>query len=86
MPIEYAKSAAKALQRMDKDLRKRLHDAIMGLTRTPPEGDIKPMQGYKDGRYRLRVGGYRVVYRYDSRGTMIVLFIIDVGARGDVYK
>lgn len=86
MPIEYAKSAAKALQRMDKGLRHRIHDAIIGLTKTPPEGDIKPMQGFKDGRYRLRVGGYRVIYRYDNRGTMIVLFIIDVGARGDVYK
>ena len=86
MPIEYAKSAAKALQRMDKGLRHRIHDAIIGLTKTPPEGDIKPMQGFKDGRYRLRVDGYRVIYRYDNRGTMIVLFIIDVGARGDVYK
>lgn len=86
MPIEYAKSAAKALQRMDKGLRHRIHDAIIGLTKTPPEGDIKPMQGFMDGRYRLRVGGYRVIYRYDNRGTMIVLFIIDVGARGDVYK
>lgn len=86
MPIEYSRSAAKTLQKMEKPLRQRIHRAIIGLTKTPPEGDIKPMQGYKDGRYRLRVGGYRVVYRYDSRGTMIVLYIIDVGARGDVYK
>lgn len=29
MPIEYAKSAAKALQRMDKGLRHRIHDALL---------------------------------------------------------
>lgn len=86
MQIEYSKTAAKALQRMEKDLRNRIHDGIIGLTETPPRGDIKPLQGYKDGRYRLRIGGYRVVYRYDSRGTIIVLVILDVGARGDVYK
>lgn len=86
MPIEYSKSAAKTLQKMDKALRQRIHHAIIGLTKTPPEGDIKPMQGYRDGRFRLRVGGYRVVYRYDDRGNMIVLFIIDIGSRGDVYK
>lgn len=86
MSIEYSKSAAKALQKMDKALRQRIHHAIIGLTKTPPEGDIKPMQGYKDGRYRLRVGGYRVVYRYDERGNMVVLYILEVGARGDVYK
>ena len=85
MPIEYSKSAAKALQKMDKALRQRIHYAIMGLTQTPPVGDIKPMQGYT-GRYRLRVGGYRVVYRFDERGTMIVLYVIDVGPRGDIYK
>ncbi len=56
------------------------------MTKIPPEGDVKPLQGYRDGRYRLRVGVYRVIYRYDSQGTMIVLYIIDIGARGDVYK
>ncbi len=86
MRIEYSKSAAKALQRMDKKLRTAIHEAILGLTHNPPEGDIKPMQGYRDGRYRLRVGAYRVVYRYDDDGAMIVLYVIDVGPRGDIYK
>ena len=86
MRIEYSKSAAKALQRMEKKLRNTLHEAIKGLAQTPPKGDIKPMQGKPEGRYRLRVGGYRVVYRYDDRGKMVVLYIIDVGPRGDIYK
>lgn len=86
MRVEYSRMAAKALQRMDKPLRNRIHEAIKGLLLTPPQGDIKPMQGKPEGRYRLRVGGYRVVYRYDQDGTMVVLFIIDVGPRGDIYK
>lgn len=86
MRIEYSRTAAKALQRMDKPLRKRIHDAILGLTETPPRGDIKPMEGKLSGRYRLRVGGYRVIYRYDDNGAMIVLYVIDVGPRGDIYK
>lgn len=86
MRIEYSRTAVKALQRMDKSLRKRIHDAILGLTETPPRGDIKPMEGKPSGRYRLRVGGYRVIYRYNDSGTMIVLYVIDVGPRGDIYK
>lgn len=86
MQIEYSRKAAKELQRMEKSLRNRIHDAIIGLTKTPPEGDIKPMQGAPAGRYRLRVGSYRVIYRYDADGMMIVLYIIDVGPRGDIYK
>ena len=86
MRVEYSKTAAKALQRMDKAMRLRIRDAIDGLTQTPPRGDIKPMEGKPSGRYRLRVGGYRVVYRYDNDGVMTVLFILDVGPRGDIYK
>ena len=67
-------------------MRLRIRDAIDGLTQTPPRGDIKPMEGKPSGRYRLRVGGYRVVYRYDNDGVMTVLFILDVGPRGDIYK
>lgn len=86
MRIEYSRTAAKALQRMDRTLRIRMRDAIEGLTQTPPKGDIKPMEGKPAGRYRLRVGGYRVIYRYDHDGVMTVLYILDVGPRGDIYK
>ena len=86
MQIEYSKSAVKALQRIEKRQRLAIRDAIHGLTLTPPQGDIKPLQGYKDGRMRLRVGAYRVIYRYGDNGEMIVLYIMDIGARGDIYK
>ena len=86
MQIEYTKTAVKALSKMDKALRLRIRDAIEGLTQKPPRGDIKPMQGTPLGRYRLRVGGYRVIYSYRQDGTMEILCILDVGPRGDVYK
>ena len=84
MRVEYSKTAAKALQRMDKVLRNRIRAGIEGLKCVPPKGDIKPMEGNPAGRYRLRVGGYRVIYRYDREQTMIVLFIIEIGSRGEV--
>ena len=86
MRIEYSRMASKALQRMDKALRKRIRDAINGLTLTPPQGDIKPMRGKPDGYYRLRVGSYRVIYCYDHDGKMTIIIIIDIGSRGDIYK
>ena len=86
MRIEYSKTAAKSLQRMEKTLRNRIHQAIQGLTATPPQGDIEPMEGKPDGRFRLRVGGYRIIYRFNTDGLMTILFIMDVGPRGDIYK
>ena len=86
MRVEYSKTAVKALQRMDKPLRNHIRKAIEGLTLTPPKGDIKPLEGKPAGRYRLRVGGYRVIYRYGDDGSMVILYIIDIGPRGDIYK
>lgn len=43
------------------------------------------MQGFADGRLRLRVGKYRVVYKYIGTNA-VVLYIIEVGSRGDIYK
>ena len=53
---------------------------------TPPLGDIKPMQGYDDGRKHLRVGGWRIIFKYGSEGEIEILFVIDIGNRGDIYK
>lgn len=61
-------------------------NAIEGLTLTPPQGNIKPMQWYKDSRFRLRVGDYRIIYKYDTDGTIQILVIMDIGSRGDIYK
>ena len=47
---------------------------------------MKSMNGYKDGRYRLRVGKYRVIYKYLSEYDIEILCIMDIGSRGDIYK
>lgn len=86
MRIEYSKSAVKAIERMDKAMKQRIRAGIEGLTVRPPMGDVKPMEGKPEGRYRLRVGGYRVIFTYRQDGTMEILYIIDIGSRGDVYK
>ena len=61
-------------------------EIIKGLTEKPPKGDIKIMQGYFDGRWRLRVGKYRVVYRYGTEGQLEILRVMEIGSRGDIYK
>lgn len=75
--IVYSKKAIKFLKKQDKPTQKRLLEAI---SRLPIEGDIKKMQG-TDG-YRLRVGTFRVLF--DVHG--IVIDIIDIGNRGQIYK
>lgn len=86
MTIRYTKDAIKFLNKLDKKSVARIRDAIQGLTLTPPEGDIRPLQGSKDNRMRLRVGTWRVIYKYGSEQKIEVLLILEIGNRGDIYK
>lgn len=86
MDIRYTKKAAKYINALDKPTKQRIKAAIEGLTAEPPKGDIKLLKGFTDGRKRLRVGKYRIIYNYFPDGEIIVLFIMDVDSRGDIYK
>ncbi|MBQ9348667.1 MAG: type II toxin-antitoxin system RelE/ParE family toxin [Oscillibacter sp.] len=86
MEIRYSKSAMKFLEKLDKPTKQQIEIAILGLTEKPPKGDIKALVSYTDGRQRLRVGKYRVVFTYKMDGTIEVLLIMDIDSRGSIYK
>lgn len=75
--ISYSKKAVKFLKRQDVPSQKRL---IAAISRLPLEGNIKKLQGI-DG-YRLRVGNFRVLFNVNG----IIIDIIDIGNRGQIYK
>jgi len=87
--VKYEKKAVKYLEKMGQPVKLKIKKAIKGLTKTPPEGDIKPLQGYADGRKRLRYGKYRIIFRFeesDNVGFIKILLIMNIGSRGDIYK
>lgn len=62
MQISYAKAAVKAINSMDRPTKQRIRAAIEKI----PAGDIKPLQG-SSGSYRLRVGGWRILFSYPAQ-------------------
>ncbi|MDE7361946.1 MAG: type II toxin-antitoxin system RelE/ParE family toxin [Oscillospiraceae bacterium] len=86
MTIQYSKDSLKYLAKMERSVAANIRAAIQGLTQSPPLGDIKVMQGFNDGTMRLRVGKYRIIYKYGKDGDVKVLYIIEIGTRGDIYK
>ena len=85
--VRYSKEAAKYIKTLDKNRKEQLRAAIRdNLMSLPAKGDIKPMEGYPKGTMRLRVGSYRIVFRYDDDGVLLILNILKVGPRGDIYK
>ena len=86
MQIKYSKDALKFLSKLDTKSVKRIRAAIQGLVLVPPVGDIKTKNGYDDDRKRLRVGSWRIIYKYGVEGEIEILLVIDIGNRGDIYK
>jgi mRNA interferase RelE/StbE len=81
--IEYTKQAVKALAAMPRDARELVKSKIQALAADPRgAAHVKKLTG-RPG-YRLRVGGWRVIYTLD-RGRLVIL-VLDIGARGGVYQ
>ena len=77
--IVYHKEAEKFLLLQDKKTALRISTAIWQL----PNGDVKPLKGMnKPQKYRLRVGGFRIIFRVEKNATVI----LRIDTRGDVYK
>lgn len=74
------KPALKFLDKQPLPQRKRILQAIQKL---PEYGDIKPLVGYEN-LYRLRVGTYRIIYTIEQ--DLLIIRVMNVGNRGDVYK
>lgn len=86
MKIRYSKASLKFLSKLDKKSITRIREAVEMLTLDPPKGDIKVMQGYSDGRKRLRVGSWRIIYKYGVDNKVEILDVLEIGNRGDIYK
>lgn len=82
--LTYKKSALKALRKMPGSQAQKMHQELVIMARGPYTytGDWKPMKGQPF--WRLRQGSYRAICSIDD-GELVVL-VLKVGARGDVYK
>ena len=79
MDIVLSKKAAKTISHMDSVTKQRIKTAISQL----PNGDVKQIKGRDITTYRLRVGGWRVLYSFDYDGK---IFIEKISPRGEIYK
>lgn len=81
--ITYRKKAAKTLEKMPASLARTFHAAFCQLASGIADGlDIKKLEGRAG--FRLRVGDYRALYRIIDN--MMVIEVVKIGSRGDVYK
>ena len=65
MKISASKQVAEWLSRLAPEPKRRVRAALRNLETW--RGDIAPLHGELEGFYRLRIGGYRVIFRVMPR-------------------
>ncbi|MEA5510606.1 type II toxin-antitoxin system RelE/ParE family toxin [Crocosphaera sp. UHCC 0190] len=81
--IEFLKTAKKELSKLSRDIQERIRNKIDTLKINPYPPDVKQLKN-GDGRLRIRIGDYRIIYRVENN-TLVVL-VIKIGHRSKIYK
>jgi len=81
MKVYLHHSAEKYLDRLQPADRNRFNAAFTDLEKEPPEGDIRPYEG-SPGVLRLRVGGYRAIFKYVGNRILVT----HIEPRGQAYS
>jgi len=85
--VEFKTSAQKELKKLPKVIQIKIIDAMKLLMADPYSFllPLRKMEGRShDNRFRLRVGKYRVIYEIHER--RVIIFVIRIGHRKDVYR
>lgn len=80
--VLYTREAKRNIGKLDPSVRKLVRKAVESLAADPERG--KPLSHELAGLRSLRTSDYRIVYRV--RGGELVVLIVAVGHRREVYK
>jgi len=64
--VELAREAEKQVKKLPADRKAMIIERLREMQVDPFEGDVKPLTGKWKGRYRKRVGRYRIIFRVDT--------------------
>lgn len=81
--IEITRTAENKLRALPRQDQERLAKAMIGLAEDPCPRGSRKLSGYDDV-YRIRVGRYRVIYSLSH--TKLIILILKIGHRSDVYR
>lgn len=81
--IEFLKTAQKEFYRLPQQIQERIAKKLEILKTNPYPSGVKALKNGQ-GRLRLRVGDYRVIYRVEN--DVLVILIITVGHRKNIYR
>ena len=84
--IQYTKAADKFFN-VHEDIREEYKNTLKELLvgEHPETVDVKRIKGKKNEYFRIRLGGWRIIYTVINKKIVVILTLI-AGTRGDIYK
>lgn len=84
--IEYSARALRSLRKIDKSTQQRIVDFMDNRVAIHPNPvDLaKPLSGKLSGKWRYRVGDYRIICSIEDQ--KMIILVIELGHRGAIYK
>ena len=79
--VNFSKKASKSLQDISESFYSNIKKSILSLSQNPRPFGYKKLKNRE--AYRIRVGNYRVIYEIFD--TELIIDIIDLGHRKDIY-
>lgn len=88
-PVEivYSHVAERELEKLSKQIAKRIVSKILdNASQQNVLARAKALTGKFSGSYRYRVGDYRVIFIINEKGSIVVLTVLNIKHRKDIYK
>jgi mRNA interferase RelE/StbE len=82
--IEFTAAAYKDFTALPKQAQAHIDAALQLLKQNPRPPKAKHLKGQWRGYCRIRTGDYRVIYAIEDR--RLVICVVRIGSRGDVYR
>ena len=81
--VEISRTAEKQLRKLELSDQRRVVRALVGLADDPHPAGSRKLSGYTDV-FRIRVGVFRILYSVEGR--RLIVIILKIGHRKDVYR
>jgi mRNA interferase RelE/StbE len=84
--LEYSRTARKFIEKLDPQTQRRIHGLMEGRVAflDNPRDAGKPLKGPLATFWVYRVGDYRIIC--DMQDDKLVILVVTIGHRGDVYR
>lgn len=83
---KFSKTGRKSFLNLPETVQKRIRYKIEDYFETEdPMQYAKKLTGMSD-KYRWRIGDYRVIFKKNNQKELVILVIVKVGHRQDIYK